>query len=205
MTCGQNITFFRGSARSEALGHTNSEEGLNMRMVLLGGAVLAAFAAGPAGAADLPVRGPVYKSAPPVVYNWTGFYGGVNVGYSWGQHTNEWTVNPAFFTVSEVPEHERRRRRRSVGLQLADRQLGDRHGIGLQRVRPERQHDLLRHRGLRHHRSRRSQAAVVRHVAHAPRLPAVAVRPALCHRRSRLRPGEVGLFAVHRRRRRRAR
>src|SRR3954462_6604502 len=93
MTCGQNITFFRGSARSEALGHTNSEEGLNMRMVLLGGAVLAAFAAGPAGAADLPVRGPVYKSPPPVIYNWTGFYGGVNVGYSSGQHTNEWAVN----------------------------------------------------------------------------------------------------------------
>ena len=72
-----------------------------MRMVLLGGAVLAAFAASPAGAADLPVRGPIYKSPPPVVYNWTGFYGGVNVGYSWGQHTNEWTVNPAFFSVSE--------------------------------------------------------------------------------------------------------
>lgn len=71
-----------------------------MRMVLLGGAVLAAIAAGPAGAADLPVRAPVYKSPPPVVYNWTGFYGGVNVGYSWGRHSNEWTV-PGFFTVSE--------------------------------------------------------------------------------------------------------
>jgi outer membrane immunogenic protein len=40
-----------------------------------------------AGAADLPVRPPVYK-APAVVapvYNWTGFYAGGNIGYSWGR------------------------------------------------------------------------------------------------------------------------
>jgi outer membrane immunogenic protein len=39
-------------------------------------------------AADLPVRQPVYKAAPVVaapVYNWTGFYIGGNVGYSWGR------------------------------------------------------------------------------------------------------------------------
>ena len=35
-------------------------------------------------AADLRVRGPLYKSPPPVVYNSNGFYGGVNVGYSFG-------------------------------------------------------------------------------------------------------------------------
>jgi outer membrane immunogenic protein len=38
----------------------------------------------PALAADmvLPVKAPVMA---PVVYNWTGFYAGVNVGYSWGR------------------------------------------------------------------------------------------------------------------------
>ncbi len=36
----------------------------------------------PASAADLPTKGPVYKAAP-AVYNWTGLYGGVNLGYAW--------------------------------------------------------------------------------------------------------------------------
>ncbi len=71
-----------------------------MRKLLLGTAALAAIAAGPAFAADLPVRGPVYKSPPPVVYSWTGLYGGVNVGYSWGHQSNNWTA-PGFFATSE--------------------------------------------------------------------------------------------------------
>lgn len=39
-----------------------------------------------ASAADLPVKAPVYKApmAAPA-YNWTGFYVGGNVGYSWGR------------------------------------------------------------------------------------------------------------------------
>lgn len=45
----------------------------------------AAFAAliinGPASAADVPVRGPVYKAAPAPVFDWTGFYIGAHVGY----------------------------------------------------------------------------------------------------------------------------
>jgi outer membrane immunogenic protein len=49
-----------------------------------------------ATAADLPAAAPVYK-APPVVaaYDWTGFYVGGNVGYSWGGTDS--TVTPAFF------------------------------------------------------------------------------------------------------------
>jgi outer membrane immunogenic protein len=35
-------------------------------------------------AADLPPRMPEYP-APPVVYNWTGFYLGINGGYGWGK------------------------------------------------------------------------------------------------------------------------
>ncbi len=50
--------------------------------------VAAAAAAGSAGAADLP-RGPTpYYSPPPAVYNWTGLYGGLNLGYEWGKVTN---------------------------------------------------------------------------------------------------------------------
>jgi outer membrane immunogenic protein len=63
-----------------------------MRKLLLTGAALAAFA-GSAIAADLPAR-PVYKAPPPPpVYGWTGFYAGVNLGYSWGKLSNDFNVN----------------------------------------------------------------------------------------------------------------
>jgi outer membrane immunogenic protein len=41
-----------------------------------------------ASAADLPVKGPVYKAPLFADYNWTGFYVGGNVGYSWGRQDN---------------------------------------------------------------------------------------------------------------------
>ena len=48
-------------------------------------ALIALAAAGPSVATDIPVRAPVYKAAPVIVaYNWTGFYGGLNAGYGWG-------------------------------------------------------------------------------------------------------------------------
>ena len=103
--------------------------------LLLGATALAALMASPALAADLRVRGPVYKSPPPVVYNWTGFYGGVNVGYSWGRQSNDWN-DSGFPRRFRRPEHERRHRRRSVGLQLAARQLGARHRVQIFRVPP---------------------------------------------------------------------
>jgi outer membrane immunogenic protein len=51
------------------------------------GALALAAAMQPAAAADLAVKAPVYKAPPPIVavYNWTGFYIGGNVGYSWGR------------------------------------------------------------------------------------------------------------------------
>lgn len=52
---------------------------------LLAGATVFALTQA-ASAADLPVKAPVYKA--PVVapaYNWTGFYVGANIGYSWGR------------------------------------------------------------------------------------------------------------------------
>lgn len=56
-----------------------------MKKILLSGvALVALFAAAPASAADVPVRGPIYKAAPVApVFNWTGFYFGGHVGYGW--------------------------------------------------------------------------------------------------------------------------
>ncbi len=57
--------------------------------------ILANLASGAAVAADLP-RGPAPSYAPsaPSVYNWRGVYAGANVGYQWGNVTNNPT-NPS--------------------------------------------------------------------------------------------------------------
>src|SRR6478672_7010150 len=52
-------------------------------------------AAGTAGAADLPRGNAPYYAPPPVtVYNWSGFYAGLNLGYQWGHVTNT-GIDPA--------------------------------------------------------------------------------------------------------------
>jgi len=61
-----------------------------MKKSILAIAVAMTAAAGTAHAADLP-RGPApyYTSPAPVgVYNWGGFYAGVNAGYNWGKISN---------------------------------------------------------------------------------------------------------------------
>jgi outer membrane immunogenic protein len=61
-----------------------------MKRLLLAGATIASLVATNAFAADLPAR--VYTKAPPpvvAVYNWTGFYVGGNVGYSWGRSRDD--------------------------------------------------------------------------------------------------------------------
>ncbi len=70
-----------------------------MKKLLLATTAVLALAANTAGAADL--GKPVYKAAPPppLAYSWTGWYFGVNVGYSWGEQTNDFTDGG--FTVSE--------------------------------------------------------------------------------------------------------
>lgn len=45
-------------------------------------------AAGSAFAADLPRSSTPFYSPVPAVYNWGGFYAGVNLGYEWGKITN---------------------------------------------------------------------------------------------------------------------
>lgn len=55
-----------------------------MKRALLLSALLVA-ASVPALAAELPVKAPPPPPPPPPVYNWTGFYAGVNGGYSFGR------------------------------------------------------------------------------------------------------------------------
>jgi outer membrane immunogenic protein len=66
-----------------------------MKKLLFGSAMLAALAmGGPAMAADLPAA-PVYKApviAPAPWYDWTGFYIGLNGGYSWGRSATDFSV-----------------------------------------------------------------------------------------------------------------
>jgi outer membrane immunogenic protein len=47
---------------------------------------------GAAAAADMPVKAPVAPVAPP--YNWSGFYIGLNAGYSWGHQDNDLVTVP---------------------------------------------------------------------------------------------------------------
>jgi outer membrane immunogenic protein len=56
-----------------------------MKKFLLAGVAMSAFIAGPAIAADLPVRAPAYKAPPPVVtyFSWTGCYIGGHAGGLW--------------------------------------------------------------------------------------------------------------------------
>ncbi len=67
-----------------------------MKWILIGIAAAASLAATSARAADLPAR--IYTKAPvppPVVYNWTGFYAGINGGYSWGRaNTANMAISP---------------------------------------------------------------------------------------------------------------
>lgn len=60
-----------------------------MKKTLFAAALVGGLAAaGAAVAADIP-RGPTpYYSAPAAVYNWTGPYAGLNIGYEWGKVTN---------------------------------------------------------------------------------------------------------------------
>jgi opacity protein-like surface antigen len=54
-----------------------------MKTLLFDIMVLVALAAGPAVAADMPVKAPFYKSPRPAVYGWTGCYVGGIGGYAW--------------------------------------------------------------------------------------------------------------------------
>jgi outer membrane immunogenic protein len=71
-----------------------------MKRLTLTGIALVSLAVGPAMAADL--RTPVYTKAPVMapIYNWTGFYIGLNGGYSWGRSNTDFTITS---TIAGVP------------------------------------------------------------------------------------------------------
>jgi outer membrane immunogenic protein len=63
-----------------------------MKRLTLTGIALVSLAVGPAMAADL--RTPVYTKAPVMapIFSWTGFYIGLNGGYSWGRSNTDFTI-----------------------------------------------------------------------------------------------------------------
>jgi outer membrane immunogenic protein len=64
-----------------------------MKKILIASIAAAAFCGAPAIAADMPTKGPVYKAAPAPVFNWTGFYAGIEGGGGWGhEHWNDNTA-----------------------------------------------------------------------------------------------------------------
>src|SRR5579871_3908192 len=79
---GSVLIFFRG--------------GQFMQRGLLGIAIASVLTTS-AMAADLAVKAP--PMVPPVVYNWTGFYIGGNVGYSWGRSSDTSTLTNTAGTV----------------------------------------------------------------------------------------------------------
>ena len=100
-----------------------------MKRLLIGITAVTSLLATSAFAADLPAR--TYTKAPVYVepvYDWTGFYIGGNVGYSWGRSSDTSTLTNAagtvLFTSSDKIGFERHRRRRSDRIQLADAELG---------------------------------------------------------------------------------
>jgi len=62
-----------------------------MNKSLLAGVALVALIAGPAFAADMPVKAPVRMP----VFDWSGFYIGANVGGSFGKASTDWVVAAA--------------------------------------------------------------------------------------------------------------
>jgi outer membrane immunogenic protein len=71
-----------------------------MKKLLLGGTMLAALAvSAPAIAADLPVKAPVIA---PVVFSWTGYYIGGNLGYSWGRGDTDFTETTNATIVTQI-------------------------------------------------------------------------------------------------------
>jgi outer membrane immunogenic protein len=71
-----------------------------MKKLLLMGATIASLVATNALAADLPVKAPPMVAQ---VWNWTGFYVGVNGGYSWGRANTNITGASPFAAIFPIP------------------------------------------------------------------------------------------------------
>jgi outer membrane immunogenic protein len=76
-----------------------------MKRWFIGISAAASLLATGALAADLPVKQPVYTKAPVYVdpvYDWTGFYVGGNIGYSWGLSSDTSTITNTAGTVLDT-------------------------------------------------------------------------------------------------------
>jgi outer membrane immunogenic protein len=73
-----------------------------MKRMLIGIAAAASLVASGAFAADLPAKAPYVKAPIMPVWTWTGFYGGLNIGYGAGQADNSTTIN-RFLTGLPLP------------------------------------------------------------------------------------------------------
>ena len=130
-----------GSAKLSELGRADNRVGqfVALALALCVGATSAALAA------DLPAPPPVYYKEPPIVYNWTGFYIGGNIGAAWSglsgykffrhdrQHlygANQRSVYGRRPIRRELPVLGRRRHRRRGDVRLASRRPStlSRHG-----------------------------------------------------------------------------
>jgi outer membrane immunogenic protein len=73
-----------------------------MKRLLIGISAAASLIATGALAADLPAKAPIYTKAPVYVdpgFDWTGFYIGGNIGYSWGRSSDTSTITNGAGTV----------------------------------------------------------------------------------------------------------
>src|SRR5215469_11698372 len=69
----------------------------NKLIFSLAGAVFSLGASGLAFAADIATKAPA--PSPPAVYNWTGWYVGVNAGASFGTYKTDFNATPATVTL----------------------------------------------------------------------------------------------------------
>jgi outer membrane immunogenic protein len=73
-----------------------------MRRSLVLAATCAIVSVQVASAADMPTKAPAYAPVAPMVYSWTGFYVGADVGYGWGTSDSTATTGNVNFPVGFV-------------------------------------------------------------------------------------------------------
>src|SRR5665811_878742 len=71
-----------------------------MKKLFLSGVVFTALAVGPALAADMPRKAPVYMPPPPPVLSWNGWYVGLNAGAHWFNNSDIDIVSAPAFNCS---------------------------------------------------------------------------------------------------------
>ncbi len=78
-----------------------------MKKVLFAALLAGTALATPALAADLSRKAPVYKAPPAPIFTWTGFYVGVNAGYSFGNDSDTVTTGIGVANINAVADAAR--------------------------------------------------------------------------------------------------